>query len=146
MRLHKALASLLIGAALGLVGCKTTELPPSSVYEILPGTWGWERRGPRTCEDNPHVISFSEDRTVMILSYAQPAKTIIGETTTIRYKIVSDNPRLRMLLEGERRRNPATDRLVLWDLKMTSPNRYCWRRNDWPPGSCTKSVVRCQTE
>jgi hypothetical protein len=71
-------------------------------------------------------------------------ETVIGETMTSRYRILSDSPHLRVLLEGETRRNPATNRLVLWDLVLVTPDQYCWHRADGKPGSCSRRIVRCQ--
>jgi hypothetical protein len=144
MHPYRVLAWLLISAACGLAGCKTVEQPKVSVYEVLPGKWGWRHDKHAGCDSNPHIISFSEDRKEMTLTYARPAETVIGETMTSRYRILSDSPHLRVLLEGETRRNPATNRLVLWDLVLVTPDQYCWHRADGKPGSCSRRIVRCQ--
>lgn len=146
MRLDRALAWLLIAAMFGFVGCRTTQVQTSSVYDVLPGTWGWQHSKHAGCDSNPHVISFSEDRTEMILTTAHPEMTVHGMARTSRYRIYSDSPHLRMFLEGETRRDPATGALVLWDLVMKSPDKYCWHRSDWQPDACTESIVRCRTD
>ena len=33
---------------------------------------------------------------------------------------------------------------VLWQLVVQSKDTFCWRRNDWPKNSCTKSLIRCK--
>lgn len=146
MHFDKVVICFLISSACGLVGCKTTELPAPSVYEVLPGTWGSRLYKDVGCDSNPHVISFSEDRSQMTLRYAQPARTVLGEAMTLQYKVLSDEPHLRVQLEGERRRNPSTDKLVVWDLIMVSADQYCWHRADRRLGSCSSRIVRCQAD
>lgn len=143
---RQALGWLLIGAACGLAGCKTTDVPTFSVYDALPGKWGLQHDKELGCDSNPRVISFSEDRKQMTVTYAKPWKTVVGETDTVRYKVLSDDPHLRLFMEGEWRRNPASDRLVAWDLVLRTPDRFCWHRIDWRPGLCTRSIVRCPAD
>lgn len=146
MRIDMALAWFVIGAACALVGCKTTELPTASVYDVLPGTWGSTFNKSISCDSNPHTISFTEDRTEMLLTYAKPRQTRDGEITTVRYKVLSDKPYLHLSREGEKRRNPAGGRLARWDLVMVSSDRYCWHRTDWLNRVCGTHIVRCQSD
>lgn len=143
MPLHRAVIWYLAFAATGLAGCKTTEVPGSSVYEVLPGTWGLRQSKRYGCDVNPHVIRFSEDRKEITLAYALPADADAGEPAIIRLQVLSDSPRLRVFRHGERRRIPSTNELVVWDLVMVSPDEHCWHRPDRNPGSCTRRVVRC---
>lgn len=62
MHIGRLTAWFLIGAASALAGCKTTDLSKSSVHDVLPGTWGWRHGKLLGCDNNPHTISFSEDR------------------------------------------------------------------------------------
>jgi len=146
MQLDKALAWLLMTAACGLAACKTTEKPTFSVYEALPGTWGWRNDNRAGCDSNPHVITFSEDRTEMILTFAKLDEPITGETTTWRFKVLGDKPHLRVLREDEKTRNPATGRPVIREVIMITPDRYCRRRTDRVYGSCGWHVVRCKSD
>ncbi|MBX3704521.1 MAG: hypothetical protein KF822_12170 [Steroidobacteraceae bacterium] len=82
---RQALGWLLIGAACGLAGCKTTDVPTFSVYDALPGKWGRQYDKELGCDGNPRVISFSEDRKQMTVTYAKPWKSVVGETDTVRY-------------------------------------------------------------
>jgi hypothetical protein len=142
----KTLTVLLICAASGLAGCKTIEKPTFSVYEALPGTWGWQNSKRAGCDSNPHVISFSEDRTEMVLEFASLDEAVTGETTTWRYKVLGDKPHLRVLREDEMTRNPATGRPVIREVIMITPDRYCRRRTDRVYGSCGRHAVRCESD
>lgn len=60
-----------------------------------------------------------------------------------KYNILNySNDRIRMTLEDEPRLdfegNP-----VVWHLKTTSPNTFCWGRDDWRIDECTPPRYRC---
>ena len=117
-------------------------VPPdgTDIYEAASGTWDWDAR-PGSCSENPHTITFSPDRLTMLLTHAKP---LDGDTDRVtRYEIREVAPSgIRGFMIGETRRDDA-GQLVVWDLILTSPNTYRWHRVDWPAGSYTPQVVRC---
>ncbi len=63
----------------------------------------------------------------------------------VTYRVLRTIPNgLSMSLVGENRLD-ATGKPVTWDLILLDQNQYCWRRNDWRPTGCTKSIKRCGT-
>lgn len=61
----------------------------------------------------------------------------------VAYQILRELPNgLSMSLTGERRLDPS-GKPVTWDLIILHQDEYCWHRNDWPEGGCTKPIERC---
>lgn len=120
----------------------------SSVFRLAAGTWDWYE-GDSTCATaRRHTISFSPDFREMRIRFAVADS---GRDSLYRYRVfgVGDNvvPGLdqviRGAMEGETR-TTENGALAVWDLVLMSPNRYHWHRTDWPQGSMTDAVVRCQ--
>jgi len=79
----------------------------------------------------------------MLLEHATPIERASGNPQpVVRYRVLESEPFLRMAIEGETRKTPAGD-LVVWEVVMLSPDRYCWHRTDWPEGGCTAAIERC---
>ena len=78
----------------------------------------------------------------MFLKHKEPFPGQANPEEAVRYRVLQSEPDLRMAIEGETRMTP-TGELVVWDLVLLSPDRYCWHRTDWPHGGCTKAIVRC---
>jgi len=113
------------------------------VFATLPGTWGWEQNPELGCSGNPHTIRFTRDRTFMLLKHVKKIDRASGNPDpVVRYRVLQSEPDLRMAIEGETRTTPAGD-LVVWEVYMLSPDRYCWHRTDWKAGGCTKAIERC---
>lgn len=108
--------------------------------DIASGQWGFEVEG-ASCEDNPHIISFSEDGSKMSLRYSVG---LDGDPpTAATYRVIAEGPGfLRMAMDGETRTTEAGVP-VPWDLVLLSPDSYCWHRTDWQPGGCTQPATRC---
>jgi hypothetical protein len=111
----------------------------ADVSTTVAGTWDWAGR-PGTCTDNPHTISFSADRSTMILRFAKPMSDGHIEA---RYDVHRMNRSgVRGAIEGETRRTPS-GQPVVWDLVLMSPDSYRWHRTDWSDGGYTGLVIRC---
>lgn len=108
--------------------------------ELSTGVWGWPE-GPNTCQSNPHSISFSDDRSVMRITRAQPLPGGDERTTVYDIEYIG-NTVVRGRIPGEMRRTPA-GKPVVWDLQLLARGAYCWHRTDWNPGDCTATIRRC---
>jgi hypothetical protein len=144
MRPHFALF-LVTAGVVAISGCVPTKPAEQSIFEVLPGTWGWEKTERLSCAANSHTLSFSKDRKVMLLTPKKvlPEQVIAAET--VRYRVLQSEPNLRMVIEGETRKT-ATGEPVEWDVRLLSQDRFCWHRADWPPGGCTEAIVRCPSD
>jgi hypothetical protein len=124
-------------------GCTLVKPDTSSVFSTLPGTWGWEGHKELSCDGTSHTLSFTRDRSVMLLQYTDKSNRVSDNPIPIvRYRVLQAKPNLRMAIEGETRKTPGGE-LVVWDLVLLSPNRYCWHRTDWRPEGCTAAIERC---
>jgi hypothetical protein len=133
----------------GSAAVQSTSKP--SIFEQLPGTWDWTGIR-RSCQDNPHTISFSSDKQFMTLTHRRPFEPAPGlqvdpdRPTEVRYEVRGHSDkaiRLFMVQPAETRRSD-TGELVVWDLILISRDKYRWRRLDWPPAGGTRDVVRCR--
>lgn len=120
----------------------------TEVFSLAVGEWDWSR-GDSTCLGNTHTVTFSQDRSEMLLTFKAPIDTATGQSV-FRYRILDVGPHLfpepaqvvRGSMEGETRRTAGGD-LVIWDLVLATPNRYHWHRTDWEAGAVTRPIVRC---
>jgi hypothetical protein len=151
--------SFLLGvlAASLLLACRAARPEPETgpsqraaaeVFSLAVGMWDWWR-GDSTCLGNTHEITFSPDRSEMLLTFKAPIDTATGKRV-VRYRILDVGPHLfpepaqvlRASMEDETRRTDGGD-LVIWDLVLATPNRYHWHRTDWEAGAVTRPIVRC---
>jgi len=132
---------LLIGSALRCTRVTPYQVPDGeTVFSVAEGLWDWAGQ-PGSCTDNPHTISFTEDRSEMLLTYTRPDSTT--SQREYRYEIRDVGPSsIRGFIHGETRRTDD-GQLVVWDLVLTGHDEYRWHRTDWPPRLYTGKVVRC---
>lgn len=114
---------------------------PPDLFEQLAGVWGWLDEE-ASCEHNPHTIAFSPDRGEMTLRHVAPIEMHDGSIRAeARYRVVGrEGDTLRLVDEDA---DPAAGEPAEWQLRLISPNHYCWRRADWPPDTCTDPIERC---
>lgn len=99
------------------------------------GSWGLQE-GETSCAENPRTFRFSEDGRWMIVEW-------LHTYDADRYMVLYADPgSITTYIEGEERRTDTGDRVV-WQLMMSRPDRYCWRRTDWPSHYCTSDRVIC---
>jgi hypothetical protein len=137
--------SLVTAVVVAFSGCVPTKPAEPSIFEVLPGTWGWEKTEKLSCAGNSHTLSFSEDRKMMLLRHKEvlPEQVIAAET--VRYRVLQSEPNLRMVIEGETRKTDSGEP-VEWDVRLLSADRFCWHRADWPSDGCTEAIVRCPSD
>jgi hypothetical protein len=119
-----------------------------TVFDLAEGTWHWSV-GEGTCQGNRHRIAFSDDRTQMMLIHDEPLDAASDERVTV-YTILQSGAGLhpmtpyviRAAMEGETRTTEAGESVV-WDLVIATPDRYHWRRTDWPTNGLTGAIIRC---
>lgn len=122
----------------------TYEVPRDQhIMDVVAGRWDWED-AKAFCTENPHTISFSEDRTTMHIVFDKSWTDERGEThKEAVYDLEGMSGRqIRGAMRGEVRRTEDGS-LVVWDLTLTGPDTYAWHRTDWPYGALTKAVRRC---
>jgi hypothetical protein len=141
-----AAAALVLLLPLAAVNAQATSqdngaspLPP--VMSRAAGEWDWSGDS-LTCRKHPHTLSFTADTAFMLLRYRAPVDS--GQKQEYRYRIVrfSDHT-ITGQIEGEQRRD-ATGKPVVWDLMLTGPNSYRWRRTGGSPQAVTRAIVRCK--
>lgn len=110
--------------AVGLVGCAAdSSLQSPNVFSLLAGQW--DEQDPGHCE-NPHVISFDDDKTTMFITYAGLGlMTDDDSQKELRYQIFDANESaLRVQLENEPHLdiegNPVVWHILLIDEKHTA--------------------------
>jgi hypothetical protein len=125
----------------------TYEVPAESdIYAVVTGTWDWIGAD-SICVRDPHTISFSADRQVMVLTHrlAEPDSAGV-EQQVFEYDIHEVSRRhVRGLIRGEDRLTESGEPVV-WDLVLASRDVYRWHRTDWDEGSYTAAVRRCPVE
>lgn len=126
-------------------GLWSVHVTPYSVPEgndiraTVAGRWTWDS-DTAGCQQ-PHTIAFAEDGKVMTITSGD-----IGATDAVTtYDILSaSRSTIRGAIRGEKR---MTDKgtPVVWDLVLTSPDDYRWKRTDWSatPWSYTGRIRRC---
>lgn len=123
------------------------EEPALTAFDIAEGTWHWAE-GDQTCQGNRHRIAFDAERTRMMLIHDQPLGAG-GDSVTV-YTVLRSGPGLspftpyviRAAMEGETRTTESGESVV-WDLVIATPDRYHWRRTDWPVDGLTAAIIRC---
>jgi hypothetical protein len=112
---------------------------PSSALAALKGTWNWVGEG---CDKNPFILSPSPDGSTITLSSTEPDSA--GTLHRTEYRVLEQaSAFVRGQITDEDRRT-ASGKLVVWDFVVLSPDRFCWRRTDWPSTGCTKPLQRCE--
>ena len=118
--------------------------PPSDLAQAMQsaaGEWDWSG-DTLTCRRNPHTVSFSRDSAFMIIRPRE--KYDSTSAAEYRYRILRFTEHtITGEIEGEQRRT-ASGKPVVWDLVLTGPNSYRWRRADGPPQGVTRAIVRCR--
>jgi hypothetical protein len=81
-------------------------------------------------------FEFTSDRRTLVLTERW------ANNWTARYRVVHSEPnRILLFIENETRRTEAGDP-VLWWAYFDGPDRFRWRRYDWPSTSATPSEWR----
>lgn len=116
----------------------------TDVFAVVTGKWDLaDAEG--MCEANPHIISFSSDRSVMFYETREPWTDIAGiQHNRAEYDVLEHAPnRIRGRMRGEKRLT-FDGEPVVWDLLLTDPDTYRWHRIDLPIGGYFGRVVRCE--
>jgi hypothetical protein len=137
-----ALAALLVLAAIGLWSTRTTPYfvaEGTDIRTIVAGRWTWasDTAGCRSA----HTITFAEGGKVMKISSGYIGAS--DPVTTYDVQFVSRSL-IRGAIRGETRMTDG-GKPVVWDLVLTGPDEYRWKRTDWrsTPWSYTGRIRRC---
>jgi hypothetical protein len=123
---------------------RTYDPPPGTdLFSLVQGTWAWANSD-STCASDPQTISFTPDRTGMIIRLAHPYKLADGTVHTFAYYDILRVTRssIRGAIRGETRLTPD-GRAVVWDLILESRDRFAWHRTDWQTWERTRDLRRC---
>lgn len=138
MRIFVSFAAFMAAMAVSSsVAVAENPKPDPDLFRVVQGTWGWKDSPASSCEQRPHVLTFAENNTRMILKYPSTGAQYVYQV------LYAEKNKLTMLIEGEERRTDFGDR-VIWVLVLNNPNSYQWRRTDWKPDLRTKEIVRCR--
>lgn len=152
-RIHAILPriALALGPLLILVGsvayyryARSYVVPAGTdIFAVVQGTWAWTTAGDQ-CITNPHTISFTPDHTGMIITAAHPYRRPDGRLDSVAFYDIQAHTAswIRGAIRGETRQT-EDGRPVVWDLVLTSPDRYVWHRTDWLAGMHTREIRRC---
>jgi TonB family protein len=118
-------------------GVARDELAP---FSVLPGSW--DPLGPEFCQ-NPGVIAFSADRRAMTLTTRSDVRAPGTDGMAVdRYAVLeAANGDLHVTLENESDKD-ADGKPVTWHIVLLDHTRFCWRRNDESPRTCSAPAVR----
>jgi hypothetical protein len=131
--------------ALIAYGFWSTHVTPYSVPEgadiraTVAGRWTWDSDS-AGCQ-RAHTIAFDESGKVMTITSGE-----IGATDRVTtYDILfASRSTIRGAIRGEKRMTDGGTPVV-WDLVLTSPDDYRWKRTDWSetPWGYTGRIRRC---
>lgn len=122
------------------------ELPGGAdIFAVVEGKWAWTTSD-SGCTKEWHRITFSADRTVMMIAASQPYEGADGKFDSVAIYDVQAHSQtwIRGAIRGETRVT-AAGKPVVWDLVLRSDDRYAWHRTDWAPRGTTADIRRCPT-
>ena len=119
----------------------------ADIFDDLSGQFG-KLGGPNTCAQNPHVVTFSEDRSQAHFAWQSPIVDFRGVTRLGgSYVILShDNQSITMRIPEETRLTEDGETVVWIMRRVAEPEGYCWGRTDWPITRCELMTVRCMPD
>jgi hypothetical protein len=111
------------------------------VFDVAEGMWASDGAA---CEDQPQAITFSPDRSQMLITWMDKAPDPTGtRKRRATYDIIDySGGHIRGAIVGETRTTDAGDPVV-WDLVLRSEDVFTWHRTDWPDYSYTADLERC---
>ncbi len=115
----------------------------ATIFDRVAGSWDWELAEDQCA--HPHMITFSLDSSVMILTHAYPWIDSAGQEHAVtEYDIQQYNQyMIRVVVRGETRRTDSGEP-VAQDLVLFSGDTYRWHDSHRPPTSgYTGLAVRC---
>jgi hypothetical protein len=111
----------------------------SDIRDVVAGRWSWSHEKPQ-CGSDAHLIASADSGKLMTISI--PDTTSDSGFTLTTYDIErATKSSIRGAIRGETRLT-GDGKPVVWDLVLTGPDEYRWRRTD-VPGSYTASINRC---
>lgn len=110
----------------------------ADIRAVVAGRWRWDS-DTAGCRD-AHTIAFGDGGKVMTITSGD-----IGKAEPTTYDILRvTRSSIQGAIRGEKRLTKQ-GKPVVWDLVLTGPNEYRWRRTDWTltPWSYTGKIRRC---
>ncbi|MGR3796010.1 hypothetical protein [Vannielia sp. SX4] len=151
MRPARSLTLALVLSALALPSVGQSgppELPADIFAHLTANRWAFPDVAEMHCDENPHTITFNEERTKSWFDWQGPMINYLGETDQQgSYDVLESDPEegtITMYLHGEQRMTDEGSPVV-WILRLIDGGEaYCWDRTDWSPPRCTHLHIRCQ--
>lgn len=117
------------------------------IFELIEGSWG--HNSGHTCKENPHTISVSDDRKLLLFKHNDDVTSYDGEEQDFYIYHILDygSSWLAVGLNGEKRKFPNGEPVV-WRIYLNDDqDRYTWWRYDWPKMVRAKRFgIRCEKE
>jgi len=116
----------------------------TEIFDVVQGRWAWSG-GDESCDTEWHVIAFSADQRVMMITNSKPYEGADGKLDSVAvYDIQAHTTSwIRGAIRGETRLT-ADGKPVVWDLVLRTRDRYVWHRTDWVAGGFTRAIERCE--
>lgn len=152
-RIHATIAQValtvglltVIGGGVAIYWVTRPYEPPSGsdIFAVVPGKWAWTTAD-SGCTKEWHRITFSPNRTVMMIAASKPYEGADGKLDSIAVYDIQAHTQtwIRGAIRGETRLTDA-GKPVVWDLVLRSEDRYVWHRTDWEPRATTAAIRRC---
>lgn len=117
----------------------------TDVHELVAGTWAWESTG-SGCSGPTQTFVVADDRKSMEIHHSEPIERANGSMESVtRYVIERSSPLVLHTFIPDESRLTEAGEPVKWDLVVIGRNRLAWHRADWPEGSFTGMLRRCDT-
>jgi len=132
MKLNKIWVIALIYSLSGCVPLIQKPTPAGdNIFELL--TDRWETNTGKTCERNPHTISFSDDRKLAVFKYEKPVHVQIGIRQDFKiYHVLEHGEQWVAIMLDNEKSKMSNGQPVIYRLYLSSDkHHYYWWRYDW---------------
>jgi hypothetical protein len=137
--IHLAAAGFLAVTAIPAAAQQSDD---ADLVELMRGTWKIVKDDgeiAQDCDNGQHFEPSPDGRHILL--------TQAGTELSSNYLVIhSEGRRLLLFIEGEDRLTDEGDP-VLWWAYFKGPDRFVWRRYDWPRNNATAAEwARCEAE
>lgn len=113
------------------------------IFDALTGNWGYAAAPTLRCKENPHSLTFSDDRSRASLHWARPYPFMNeASVTEMRFRVLShDGESVTMVRED---RPVVAIGVTIFRLRyFAEQDAYCWVLSNVNADKCSLAQVRC---